>query len=217
VTQQQSRSGRWWRYKRTWLIGVPLVLVLAVVGLFAWGALQPKPLGFAPMDPDEGAVVTDEWTRYTLDATSLEDWILFDFEQGRVVDGGFASTGWDVAFRRTKLLTNSGVTNPEGSGGTFDLGEISLELASAPPSVAFEVDVLGGDDDDEPENPAAGRWYSYSFITHIVTAKPNTYIVRTGGSRDALVQFDSYYCADEESGCVTFRYRLVPQVAAVGP
>lgn len=202
-----------WRRPRTWLIGVPILLMLAVFGVFAWGAIQPKPLGFAPIDPDEGALVTDEWTRYTLDATSVEDWVLFDFEQGRVVAGDFTSMGWDVAFRRTKLLTNSGVTNPTGPGGAFDLGEIALETAEPPTAVAFAIDVLGGDDDDEPENPAAGRWYSYSFISHIVSAKPNTYVVRTGESRDALVQFDSYYCADEESGCITFRYRLVPRVA----
>ena len=128
-----------------------------------------------------------------------------------MVDSDFTSPDWDVAFRRTKVLTNSGVTNASGPGGAFDLGEVPLEMASPPASVAFAVDVLGGDD-DEPENPALGRWYSYSFISHIVSVKPNTYLVRTGGSHDALVQFDSYYCKDEESGCITFRYRLIPEV-----
>jgi hypothetical protein len=28
-----------------------------------------------------------------------------------------------------------------------------------------------------------------------------------------MIQFDSYYCEDEESGCITFRYRLIPKVA----
>jgi hypothetical protein len=227
VDEPQPGGRRWWQYKRTWLIGVPALLVLGVVGLFVWGGLQPRPAGFAPSDPDVGTVAADEVTpvedeiapveeqpiRYTLDATSLVDWVLFDFEEGRVVDASLDSPGWDVAFRRTKLLTNSGVTNPSGSGGAFDLGEVPLETASAPPSVAFAVDRLGGEDDDDPENPAAGRWYSYSFITHVVSVKPHTYLIRTGGSRDALIQFDSYYCEDEESGCITFRYRLIPKVA----
>ncbi|MFV1961399.1 MAG: HmuY family protein [Acidimicrobiia bacterium] len=215
---------RWWQYKRTWLIGLPTVLVLGVIGLFVWGGFQPRPAGFAAIEPegaalvedvvavveDEVAAVEEEWTRYTLDARSMADWVLFDFEKGSVMDGDFASPGWDVAFRRTKLLTNSGVTNPSGPGGAFDLGEVPLETASAPASVSFAVDRLGGDDDDEPENPAMGGWYSYSFIKHIVSVKPNTYLVRTGGSSDALVQFDSYYCEDEEPGCITFRYRLIP-------
>jgi hypothetical protein len=198
------------------LIGLPAALILAVGGLFIWGQLQPRPLGFAPTNPDELAVVTEQWTRYTVDATSTADWVLFDFNEGRVVDGDFASTDWDVAFRRTKLLTNSGVTNPSGPGGAFDLGEVPLATATPPTSAAFAVDQLGGDDDDEPENPAAGRWYSYSFISHIVSVKPNTYLLRTGESRDAMVQFDSYYCADEESGCITFRYQLIPGVAESG-
>ena len=79
--------------------------------------------------------------------------------------------------------------------------------------MTFVVDTLGGDDDDEPENVAVGSWYSYSFIGHIVSVKPNTYLVRTGDNLDALVQFDSYYCEDEEAGCITFRYRLIPSVA----
>ncbi|RLE16593.1 MAG: hypothetical protein DRJ28_01345 [Actinobacteria bacterium] len=234
MTEPLATGRRWWQYKRTWLIGIPTVIALGVVGLFVWGSFQPRPAGFAPSAPEVAAPAQDaavveggeeapadhevapaeeQWVRYTLDATSLSDWVFFDFEKGLVVDSEFLSPDWDVAFRRTKVLTNSGVTNPSGSGGAFDLGEVPLDVAGPPATVEFAVDVLGGDDDDEPENPALGRWYSYSFISHIVSVKPNTYLVRTGASRDALVQFDSYYCDDEESGCITFRYRLIPEVA----
>ncbi len=234
VVDSRITGRRWWRYKRSWLIGLPVVLVLAVVGLFTWGSFQPRPAGFEPSavavemgtpvasSDDVGieavvvTVVEQAPIRYTVDAVSTVDWVLFDFDEGRVVDGDFATSGWDVAFRRTKLLTNSGVTNPAGPGGAFDLGEVPLETASPPTSVTFAIDVYGGEDEDEAENPAAGHWYSYSFISHIVSAKPNTYLVRTGGSLDALVQFDSYYCEDEESGCITFRYRLIPKVTEAG-
>jgi hypothetical protein len=229
---RQTEGRRRRIYKRTWFIGVPAAAILVVTGLFTWGSLQPRPAGFepdevvivdseAPIVEDrvatavgvEVAGVDDEVIRYTLDAKSLNDWVLFDFETGRVLDSDFSSSDWDMAFRRTKLLTNSGVTNPSGPGGAFDLGEVPLEVAIPPDSVAFVVDSLGGDDDDEPENVAIGRWYSYSFISHIVSVKPNTYLVRTGDELDALVQFDSYYCEDEEAGCITFRYRLIPRVA----
>ena len=229
---RQTEGRRWWKYKTTWLIGVPAVAILGVTGLFIWGSFQPRPAGFEPDEVvvvnggapivgdevatslgDEVAAIEDEVTRYTWDATSRDDWVLFDFETGRVLGSDFTSSDWDMAFRRTELLTNSGVTNPSGPGGAFDLGEVSLEVAIPPESVAFVVDSLGGDDDDEPENVAVGRWYSYSFIAHIVSVKPNTYLVRTGDNLDALVQFDSYYCEDEEAGCITFRYRLIPRVA----
>ena len=221
---------RWWALKRTWLIGVPLVLVLGVVGLFAWGGAQPRPEGFAPMQVDAIAAapassassVAEEAdepaegeppVRITLDAMGMEAWVFFDLVEGRVVDGDFSSSGWDLAFRRTDLLTNSGVTNPSGPGGAIDLGEVSLEDAIPVAGVSFAVDHLGGEDADEPENAQISNWYSYSFISHIVSTKPNTYLVRTGEAFDALVFFDSYYCDDEESGCITFSYRLVPAVA----
>lgn len=227
---------RWWQYKRTWLLGLPGFLVLLVLALFGWGSLQQRPEGFAVVDQAEvgvlgsgveaeagvvapaaeavaDAVVEAQEIRHTLDAKSTEDWVLFDFGSGEVVVGDLTSSGWDVAFRRTKLLTNSGVTNPSGPGGALDLGEVPLDEATAPSAAAFIVDTLGGEDEDEPENAAAGRWYKYSFITHIVSVKPNTYLIRTGDENDALVQFDSYYCEDEEPGCITFRYRLVPSVA----
>jgi hypothetical protein len=232
MSERKGRGGqrRWWALKRTWLIGVPLVMILGVVGLFAWAGAQPRPEGFAPMEthvmaagpdasassvaeePDEPAV-EDPPVRITLDAVSMDEWVLFDLVEGRIVEGDFSSEGWDMAFRRTKLLTNSGVTNPDGPGGAYDLGEVPLEEATATATVSFAVDHLGGDDADEPENEQAGHWYSYSFMSHIVSTKPNTYLIRTGERFDALVQFDSYYCDDEESGCITFRYRLIPAAA----
>jgi len=241
---------RWWQYKRTWFIGVPAVLVLAVVGLFAWGGSQPKPEGFAPTaatqasapgdeasaaresSPSQDAPVVDttaptsvttpaidsvQTVRYTVDARSKQEWMLFDFTTGELVDGDLTTPGWDIALKRTQLLTNSGVTNPSGPGGALDLGEVPLEEATVPDTASFSVDVLAGEDEDEPDNPEIGGWYSYSFIKHIVSVKDNTYLVRTGEDRDALIQFDSYYCEDEEPACITFRYQLVPKVDTATP
>ena len=210
--------------KRTWLVGLPAVVVVGVFGLFGWGSLQAQPEGFAPdgqarvlESPSTPAVSGEEATsepleiiQYTVDARDPDVFVFFDFTEGTVVDGDVSEPGWDLAFRRTKLLTNSGVTNPSGPGGAADLGELPIGEATVPASVVFAVDLLGGEDKDEPENPSAGRWYTYSFISHIISVKPNTYLVRTGGDMDALIQFDSYYCDDEESGCITFRYALIP-------
>jgi heme-binding HmuY-like protein len=195
---------------RVWLFRGSVLLLVAVIGVFAWGYFQPKPPGYAPTDPDEGAFITPEWTRYTVDATDREEWVLFDFNEGRLVAGALSDSGWDLAFKRTGLLTNSGVTNPSGGGGAVDLGEVPLVDAAVPDGATFVADRLGGDDEDEPMNPVISGWYNYNFVTHTVHAKGNTFVVRTGESRDAIVRFDSYYCADESPGCITFRYRLVP-------
>ena len=195
-----------------WLFRVAVLIVLAVVGVFVWGFFQPKPTGFSPTNPDAGAFITDDWTRYTIDATDRENWVFFNFGLGRAVDASFTTPDWDVAFKRTDLLTNSGVTNPAGEGGAMNLGEIPLESATAPPSAAFSFDEFGGEDGDDQINPEISRWYDYSFITHTVHVKAQTYLIRAGEDRDALVFFDSYYCEDEAPGCITFRYRLIPRV-----
>lgn len=240
---------RWWQYKRTWFLGIPALVVLGAVGMYAWGTSQPKPAGFAPTvnatsgpsdvaagssieaSPDDEPPMAEadspqsdlpsaglaepvvEPIRYTVDARSKEDWILFDFDTGDVVHGDFADPAWDIALQRTNLLTNSGVTNASGPGGAIDLGEVLLTDAVAPEFATFAVDVLGGEDEDEPENPEIGGWYKYSFIRHVISVKPNTYVIRTGEDRDVLLQFDSYYCEDDEPACITFQYLMIPKVA----
>jgi len=205
-----SESWRRRHSKLVWALSATGVLLLAAVGLFVWGHFQPKPAGFDPVAPDETGAVTEDWTRYTIDARSRDDWVFFDFGTGSAVDTTLAGDDWDLAFKRTDLLTNSGATNPEGSGGAIDLGEIPLEDAAVPPSATFAVDEVGGEDADESTNPAISDWYTYSFITHTVHAKDKTYLVRGGGNGDAFVHFDSYYCEDGDPACITFRYRLEP-------
>lgn len=201
---KRSRSVLWWIGRGAG------VLVLGLVAVFVWGYFQPKPQGFAPTGLGDGAVVTDGWTQYTIDATSREEWVFFDLVRGRTIEATFAGSNWTLAFRRTDLRTNSGVTNSTGLGGAINLGESSLGDVNVPVEGVFIVDHNGEDDPDEVTNPAVSDWYNYNFITHTVHAGADTYLVRSGEGHDAFVQFDSYYCDDESPGCITIRYRLVP-------
>lgn len=215
--------------RRTYFIGVPLLLVAALVAVFVWGQLQPKPQGYAvttaaddsQAEPTPTEVVaadvaeptaepTPTATRFTLDARDKVEWAFFDIDSGAVIASTFEDADWDLAFRRTKLLTNSGITNPDGAVGALDLGELELETAVTPVTAEFVVDALGGDDGDDQRNAAISRWYNYDFIRHVIVARDNVYLLRTSDGADALIQFDSYYCEDELPGCVTFRYRLLP-------
>jgi hypothetical protein len=211
--------------RKRYLAAAPLAVLAALVAVFAWGQLQPKPEGFAPTvavaaDTSTAATAADAPTaaatavagpvHHTVDARDKVEWAFFDFESGAVVAGAaFASADWDLAFRRTKLRTNSGVTNPGGPGGAINLGEVALEEAAVSAAVEFSVDALD-DEGDNVGNPAIPKWYSYNFVRHVILARENVYLVRTGGEFDALVRFESYYCDDESPGCVTFSYLLVP-------
>ncbi len=201
---KRSRSVLWW------IVRGAGVLVLGLVAVFVWGYFQPKPPGFAPTDPADGLVVTDGWTQYTVDTTSREEWVFFDVVRGRTVETTFAGSDWTLAFRRTGLRTNSGVTNSNGLGGAINVGESSLDEVIVPVEGGFIADQDDDDDADEVTNRAISDWYNYNFITHTVHAGADTYLVRSGDGHDALVQFDSYYCEDDSPGCITLRYRSVP-------
>ncbi len=137
---RQTEGRRWRKYKTTWLIGVPAAAILGVTGLFIWGSFQPRPAGFEPDEVvvvdggapivgdevatalgDEVAAIEDEVTRYTLDATSRDDWVLFDFETGRVLGSDFTSSDWDMAFRH-RVADELGSDEPIRTGWCLRLG-----------------------------------------------------------------------------------------------
>lgn len=232
------------RFRKRHLFGIPIAVVAVALGVFVWGQLQPRPEGFAPTEAAlpvaPTAAVADSssdatagveqsassaeldrdvepatWLRLTVDARDRDLWVLVDLDRGVVLEEtSFESNDWDFAFRRTGFRTNSGVTNPAGAVGVADLGEIDPETATPLASAAFEVDAPAGEDGDDVRNAAVGKWYSYNFIRHVVLPHDNVYQVRTSGGRTVLVAFESYYCADDSPGCVTFRYLLFEEELA---
>lgn len=198
---------------KTYAFGLPLAVVAVLGALLVWGQLQPRPPGYAPSFAGgiEAAAQPAAPVQYTVDARDGERWVFFDFTRGSVVKAGFDAPGWDLAFQRTRLVTNSGATNPAGPAGIIDLGEMMFEDALAPAAAEFAIDEVVGDGGERNENPAIRKWYRYNFVRHVIVARENVYVVRTGGERDAIVRFDSYYCEDGSPGCVTFTYRLVPR------
>jgi HmuY protein len=185
--------------------GLLAVAVFVIGGWVLWSVFRPPPDGFAPTAGQAAGVLEapPNVLQYTIDARSREDWVYFDFSSGTVVQTARGSLDWDLAFRRTDLLTNGGETNPAGEGGAVDLGEVQLDSAGVP-AEGYTADTAH--EDRGLENPALHSWYSYNWTTHIVKSKTHTYAVR-GASRDnALITFLSYYCDDGSSGCVTFQY-----------
>jgi hypothetical protein len=186
--------------------GAVLVLLALVVGAWlVWSFLRPPPDGFAPTVGQAAGVIGQPpgVVQYTIDARSRKDRVYFDFSRGTAVSTSQEALDWDIAIRRTDILTNGGETNTAGRGGAVDLGEISLEEATAPDN-GYLPDAT--DDEGGLENPAFHKWYKYNWTTHIVTSKGHTYALRTATGEFVLLTFSSYYCDDGSSGCVTFQY-----------
>ena len=188
-------------------IGVSVaVAVLLVAGWALWGLFRPGPNGFAPTSgqAQEVAGQPPNVLQYTIDARSRTKWAYFDFSSGTTVLTSQESLDWDLAFRRTDLLTNGGETNPASDGGAFDLGDVPIGESQPFPANSYVVDTTH--DERGLENPALHGWYSYDWFRHVISSKGHTYGVRTASGETALVTFLSYYCDDGSAGCITFQY-----------
>ncbi len=101
------------------------------------------------------------------------------------------STKWDLAFRSTTVLTNSGTSGP-GEGGAIVLTATDYDTLSMAPDVAYMIDQEG--------QPAISRaWYTYTGPPgHQILMNPGVVLViRTADGRYAKLKFTSYYQGGE--------------------
>jgi len=182
------------------------VAVLLVAGWVLWGLFRPLPNGYSPTSGQALEVPGQppNVLQYTIDARSRRDWAYFDFSRGAAVATSQERLDWDLAFRRTDLLTNGGETNPASHGGAFDFGKVTLGELQVPPPDDYLVDTTH--DERGLENPALHGWYGYDWIKHVISSKGHAYGVRTATGETAFITFLSYYCDDGSSGCITFQY-----------
>ncbi len=144
-----------------------------------------------------GIEVLDDGTmRVTVDVQNNDMWVPFSLELGQPVPDGAAA---DVYLRRHYWRT---------SAGAAQIGGTDLVAAELPSDVQWEPDVL---DDGLLLSEVMLDWYDYSYWTHLLRSEHNIYAVRLRNdpNRAALLRVESYYCAPEGTGCLTFRYRLV--------
>ena len=140
----------------------------------------------------EAETLADGVKRMTLDARSAEEWTTFSLVLGRKVPEGPAA---DISVQRFNI---------QARRGALDLGKVPFEQARVPPDPEWEQDVVI---DGVKRNPALSSWYSYSMMTHLLRPKDKVLAVRLQQGV-AYMQVQSYYCEPEDTGCLTFRYRI---------
>ena len=195
---------------RVWRRDRGFIAVLAVGGsaialmilLVASGLRRSAPETFAPtpieLRPARGQLVGP--TLVTVDASQPDRWRFFSFEEGTVAQNP-DPLGWDLAFRRFRVIANGGA-GFAGTGGIADLGEVALEDVRAVPTTGYVPNTVGSD----TVNTAVQEWYDYSYFSHLLSPKPTVYAIRTADGRFAKLEFVGYYCPGAVPGCVTFRY-----------
>jgi hypothetical protein len=141
--------------------------------------------------PEEGSY---QIYRITIDVGDRHEWAGLNFMQGKRLD---KESSADLLARRYLI---------RAPGGAINLGDVPLEDAHVEPNADWKIDK---DNNGEIMNPAIGKWYSYSYWTHLLDPHPLTYAVRMAdGSGVAYMRIVSYYCKPEGTGCLTLRYRL---------
>lgn len=128
-----------------------------------------------PADPDR----KDAFTYYSLRDSAI------------VSPADSNSTKWDLAFKSTTVLTNSGSSGP-GQGGAIALTVTDYDTLSTAPESGYVQDQAG--------LPAIGRaWYTYTGPPnhHILMNPGVVLVIRTADGRYAKLKFTSYYKGGE--------------------
>ena len=140
----------------------------------------------------------------TVNASSEKDYVYFNLQSGKVVKiHDPSSLEWDLAFRRSKVITNGGASSKLGKAGLIDLGTIEFDKVTEVPKDNYVLDVSTRTD---TENPAILKPYNYNYLTHKLKAKKNVYAARTANNKFAKFQFLDFYCDNKEVGCVKIRF-----------
>jgi len=179
----------------------PPILVLVLAGAFLLlvaslliGSLNKPEFPPYQLGPSRDASAgKGEGAVYTLDASRGDQWQRFRFAQERVVQDGGA---WDIAFRRNHVITAPGAA-------ALDLGPISFDSLTEVPTVGYSSTVFAADS----VNPAIGKWYAYSMLSHLLTSQHHLYAVRTAEGNYVAFEVLAYYCREVGAACYTVRYK----------
>jgi hypothetical protein len=116
----------------------------------------------------------------------------FSLERNAVVPSSDSATNrWDIGFRGTTIITNSGNSGP-GQGGAFVFVGLFDDVLSVPSDSTFRVD-------NAPSGYAIPlgsnrAWYVYNPQTNLVTPIPGrVLVIRTATGKFAKVEILNYY------------------------
>lgn len=115
----------------------------------------------------------------------------FSLENNAIIPSAdSASNRWDLGFRGTTIITNSGSSGP-GQGGAFVWTGLFADLKSIPADSSFRVDAAP----NYAIPVGSGRaWYTYSQAEQLVRPIPGkVLVIRTASGKFAKVEILNYY------------------------
>ncbi|WP_194774197.1 HmuY family protein [Pararhodonellum marinum] len=161
------------------------------------------------------AAPNDVIDRTTGTVTEERPFQYFSFESNGLV--GSVEADWDVAFKGTTILVNSGISGPGEAKGAVVQG-IFDEMEQIPASINLQSD---GENGLAIPTGSGNGWYNYNPATNIVSPIPGRVLVfQTNRGNMVKVEILSYYKNNPPLSSVdpmaspsahyTFRYVLQP-------
>lgn len=144
--------------------------------------------------PVERAV---EVVELEVDASDREAWVYVSLRDGQVieVDDPATDRSWDLGLSRTRLRTNGG-TSGSGAGEAVETEVAEVGLLDVPPEEGWAVDesLSSGRPGTDPydASPVLAGWFDYDPVTHTVSPRPVTFVVRTADGHLAGLRVSSY-------------------------
>jgi hypothetical protein len=135
-------------------------------------------------------------TNINADPTSTSNhYAFYSLERNETVAVTDSATNkWDIAFRSTTIITNSGTSGP-GLGGAFvQTGTTYDDYAKVAADSTFRVDNMAATPAFAIPTGSGNGWYNYNASTNIITPIPGRLIiVRTATGKYAKLEITSYY------------------------
>jgi hypothetical protein len=115
----------------------------------------------------------------------------FSVENGALIaSSDSATTKWDIAFKGTTILTNSGTSGPGNGGGFVQIGTFD-GVASVSADSVFRTDAAPVY--AIPTGSGKG-WYNYDGANNLLTASPGrVLVIRTASGKYAKLEITNYY------------------------
>ncbi|MBN1969094.1 MAG: HmuY family protein [Candidatus Delongbacteria bacterium] len=155
----------------------------------------------------------EEIKTVTLDASSYSDWVYFDFDNAEEaeISDPLNSDAWDIAFQRTKIKLNGGLSGvKENSAMIFGVEE--FENVTTVPSnyYTFDDNIYFAMAPTEPYtgNKALEDWYTMQGMPPTLSSKGNIYIIKRKDKDYVKLKIESYYHPESNSSAnYTIRYQ----------
>jgi hypothetical protein len=176
-----------------------------------------------PLPPKKLTKIISKNSIIKVNAKGRNAWTLVEFSTNKTQEipeeamNRLSQTSWDLAFSRTKIISNGGKTNPQGKTGIINLGPVNFDSIKTAPETGYVQDhrSLGN-----LINKELAGWYNYRTRTHNIESKKNVYALKLNNGTFMKMRILNYYCAQqdnecrsmlctrEEAACLTIEYLL---------